>query len=111
MWRDAVTEFGTDAAVPLIDVTEPTENILWEIDRMRAAFGHRCVFVGQYERLGHLYVIPKPGSVVAQLQQRLDDSDVLAYQTTRRGARHFTHAPRAILETQASTPQRTPTSV
>lgn len=103
VWRDTVTEFGTDAAVPLIDITEPTEHILWEIDRMRERFGRGCVFVGQYERLGHLYVIPEPGSITERLQQRLDDCEILAYRTSRRGARQFTNALRATLETRAGT--------
>ncbi|MGV9365632.1 hypothetical protein [Amycolatopsis sp. NPDC003731] len=103
VWRETVRAFGADAAVPLIDVTEPTEAILWEIDQMRERFGRRCVFVGQYERLGHLFVIPELGSLTARLQQRLDGCDVLAYRTTGRGPRHFTHALRASLEIAAST--------
>lgn len=111
VWQRTVTEFGTDAELPLIDITEPTENILWEIDRMRARFGRRCVFVGRYERLGHLFVIPEPGSLTDRLQQRLDGCRILAYRTGRRGARQFARALRATLETQARPVRRsTPAS-
>jgi hypothetical protein len=102
VWRTTVSAFGADAAVPLIDVTEPTEHILWEIDRMRELFGRRCVFVGQYERLAHLFVIAEPRSLVARLQDRLDGCEVLAYRTADRGPRHFAHALRATLEAQVA---------
>jgi hypothetical protein len=39
VWRTTVVTLGADAAIPLIDITEPTGNILWEVDRMREAFG------------------------------------------------------------------------
>jgi len=106
VWQYTVAAFGTDAAVPLIDVTEPTENILWEIDHMRAVFGPDCVFVGQHERLGHLRGVPEPSSVAARLRERLDACHVLAYQAAGHGTRHFTRSLRATLEAHARSSRR-----
>jgi hypothetical protein len=30
----------------LIDVSEPTENLLWEIEELTKRFGARCVIIG-----------------------------------------------------------------
>lgn len=101
MWQRTVLAVAADSAVALIDVSEPTANIIWEIDQMQRRFGRRCVFIGHYDRLAHLFAIAEPGSVQAQMQERLDGCQVLAYRTSRAGTRHFTRALRAALEAQA----------
>jgi hypothetical protein len=101
MWQRTVRAVAGDAAVPLIDVTKPTRNIVWEIDQMQGKFGQRCVFIGQYDQLAHLFAIAEPGSVQAQMQRQLDGCQVLAYRTSRTGTRHFARALRATLEAHA----------
>src|SRR5258707_14400653 len=71
---------------------------------MRAAISRRGASVAGviiYDQLAHLFAISEPGSVQAQMQERLDGCQVLAYRTSRVGARHFTRALRASLDAQA----------
>jgi hypothetical protein len=105
VWRPAVVAFAEVATVPLIDVTHPTANVLWEIDQVQRTFGRRCVFVGQYERLGHLFMIPEPGSLTEALQRRLSGFDVLAYHSGPGGRRRFVRALRSTLEHRAASPR------
>src|SRR4029453_11363458 len=88
------------SAVPLVDVSEPTDNLLWEIEQMNARFGQRSALVCALDRVGQLTGEARPGSVLARVQAQLDGHDVLAYPTDDAGVRRFRHALRSMLERQ-----------
>jgi hypothetical protein len=83
----------------MIDVSEPSENLLWEIDELSDGSGRKCVFIGQYDRVLPLASrSPPSGPFGARLSALLDGEEVLAYTTDRRGARRFARALKARLE-------------
>lgn len=102
VWRQTVTGLATVSAAPLIDVSRPTEHLLWEIEELLRTCGPRCVFVGHVDRLrrftgrgatGAVEILTVPAhSVVGRLERLLDDREVLAYTTDRRGRKCLTRA-------------------
>ena len=98
IWQETVTGFAAESAIALIDVSEPTENVLWEIEHLTRTLGQRCVFVGQYERVGGLSRPAPATSTTGRLQQLLDGRQILAYTTDAAGTRRFTKALRATFE-------------
>jgi hypothetical protein len=101
VWQEAVTELSTVSALPLIDVSEPTENVLWELEELTKRFGPRCVLIGQHERVLALAAQSRegnrPGSIEQRIGRFLDGREVLAYTTDPRGLRRFARALRGRL--------------
>lgn len=104
VWRQTVHGMASISAVPLIDVSDPTENILWEIQELLRQFGRRCVFVGQLHRLEALRVRAPLGSVVSRVQTLLDGHRVLAYTGDGSDSRRFATALRNTLEFHVDQP-------
>jgi hypothetical protein len=104
VWRETVLGFAQVSAVPLIDISEPTEHVLWEVEQLTRQFGRRCVIVGQYERLGRLFDQAAAGSVNQRLMRLLAGAEVLGYTTDPAGQRRFARALRAKLDAHAALP-------
>jgi len=98
IWQQTVNGVASVADVPLIDISEPTDNVLWEIEQLTARFGPRCVFVGEYPRVVHLGTPAPTDPGAQQVQRLLDGRTILAYTTDVAGTRRFTRALRATLE-------------
>lgn len=96
VWRPAVQSVAEVASVVLIDVSEPTDNLLWEIAEVERDATTACVLVGNADRLRSLGSSDEP--LVRQLVALLDGRTVLAYETTKDGMRRFARALRATLE-------------
>jgi hypothetical protein len=108
VWQQTVNGVASVADVPLIDISEPTDNVLWEIEQLTARFGPRCVFVGEYPRVVH-FGTPAPNDPGAQHVQRLlDGRTILAYTTDDAGTKRFTRALRATLEQSLRVPMTGP---
>lgn len=104
VWQHAVRELASLSSLPLIDISEPTENVLWEIEELTKRFGDRCVLIGHYERVSALVTL-KPGDrgltpVERRLADLLDGREVLAYTTDNRGLKRFARALRGQLLTR-----------
>lgn len=103
VWKQTVRRLSTVTSVLLLDVSEPTENLLWEIRELREQFRSRCVIVGHYDRVRRLAAnggeAPTPESLDGRLRILLDGQEVLAYTTDRRGMRRFARALRNKLQT------------
>lgn len=101
VWRQTVMRLASAGSLTIIDVSEPTENLLWEIQELTERSGPRCVFVGQSDRVARLTAssedVPPPGPIDERLLRLLDGREVLAYMTNRRGMRRFARALRARL--------------
>jgi hypothetical protein len=105
VWREAVWQFSEVAAVPLIDVSEPTENLVWEIQLLIARFGNRCVFVADVDQLSQFADDNAPvSSISAQVRSLIGNRTILAYATDAGGERRFARALRATLRSYARRP-------
>jgi hypothetical protein len=104
VWQDAVTELASLSSVCLIDISEPTENVLWELEELTNRFGDRCVLIGLHERVAALATPasrePALTSVERRLIDRIDRREVLAYTTDARGLKRFARALRGLLLTR-----------
>ena len=105
VWRDAVRELAALASVRLIDISEPTENVLWEIEELRR-LGDKIVLIGHHDRVAPLAARPRDDESLTPLERRLarllDGRDVLAYTTDRRGLERFARALRRMLLSRTS---------
>lgn len=102
VWQSVVRRFIAASQVVLIDVSQPSEHVLWEVETVIAS-GAQGVFVGQYE-----YVEPLASGQVPEdadtrharrLRELLDNAEVLAYRDDdRRSMRRFSRALAACFE-------------
>jgi len=99
VWRQTVTGFAAVCSTPLIDLSDVSENVLWEIEEMTRRFGPRCLFVGRHDRVAWLADPPTAGLGPSEtrLLRLLDGHQVLAYTTDWRGRRRFARSLRAKL--------------
>jgi hypothetical protein len=104
VWQETVRGFAEVSSAPLIDLSDVSENVLWEIEELTRRFGPRCLLVGRHDRVAQLAdpVSPAPGSPEERLLRLLDGHEVLAYTTDRRGMRRFARSLRARLLTVTS---------
>jgi hypothetical protein len=102
LWQTTMQVLTTISAVVLVDVSVPTENLLWEIETLKAAhYGDRCLFVGNIERLGRFTGEEPPalsGSVTHRADALIDNETILAYSPNDRDPQRFTRALRAMLQ-------------
>jgi hypothetical protein len=107
VWQHAVTTLAAMSFLPLIDISEPTENVLWEVDTLTARFGDRCIVIGQQERVAALAAQASASDcppMMRRLATLLDGQTVLTYTTDRRGLKRFARALRGLLLTQSLRP-------
>jgi hypothetical protein len=102
IWRETVRAFIKVTAVQLVDVSEPTEHLLWEINELVGGSGSRWVFIGHYDQVAQLMGSAdwnmRTYSVVGRLAALLDGHEVLAYTTDQAGMKRFARALRAKLQ-------------
>jgi hypothetical protein len=101
IWQPTVLGFSADSAIALIDVSEPSENVLWEIEQLTGTAVGRCVFVGEYGCLSRLRDNPPGDGTVDRLRELLDGHRVLAYTTDANGTERFVNALRGTFERAA----------
>jgi hypothetical protein len=103
VWRETVRRLAGVADILLIDVSVPSDNLLWEIGVLKAEH-ERWILIAQSDRMAELMKVPvgaymEPSSKLADL---LDGEEVLTYDTTsRKTLRQFTQALRAKCENVA----------
>jgi hypothetical protein len=89
------------SSLTLIDVSEPNENLLWELEELTRRFGPKCVLIGQHERVTQLTALSHdrsmPPSVGQRIANLLEGREVLAYTTDPRGLKRFARALRGLL--------------
>jgi hypothetical protein len=102
MWRPTVRRFADLSAAALIDLSEPTESLLWEIEQLMS-IGGRIVFVGEYDRVVPLAKRSSPPSASIQdrLSSMIEGHQVLAYTRDRAGMSLFARELAEALETAA----------
>ncbi len=102
VWRDAVVHLAGVCQVVVVDVSDPTESLVWETETLQR-LRRPVVLVGESTRLGALAAptTPRP-DVQARLVDVLGDADVLAYEQDPVAVRRFARALRAVLEDVAA---------
>jgi len=100
IWQPVVQRLATVSSAVLIDVSEPTDNLIWEIETLKPAMRSRWILVGEQERLRRMSASSgKQSAPQAKLLQLLDGEQVLAYSSERRELRRFARSLRARLDT------------
>jgi hypothetical protein len=100
VWRQTVSRLASDASLSLIDVSEPTENLIWEIEELTIRSRTRCVFICQHERAVQLAGSSSSSDerpLDGEVQRLLEMEQLLAYTTDRRGRKRFARALRGRL--------------
>ena len=97
VWQPTVSALASAAAATIIDISEPTGNLAWELMEL-ARLGRldRCIFIGEADRVlpwagGHS-ATTDTGSGQSTLAAAIGARPVLAYATDRKGMRRFTRA-------------------
>jgi len=84
LWRDAVARAAAETACVLVDVSEPSENLLWEIDYLNENSDRPVIFAANRQAFQrwHDESPDTSSSDVRRLRRRLEDRDVLVYDGT-----------------------------
>jgi hypothetical protein len=95
VWQETVRRLALVCAAVVIDVSEPSMNLLWEISMLKSDRRFQSIFVAEHE---HLIRMTNPGAQNAELSRRLLDvlegEDVIAYSSDRQGRKRFARALR-----------------
>jgi hypothetical protein len=99
LWQEAVRRLAAVSSLLIVDISEPTENVLWEMEELVPRFGRRCVLIGEYDRVRAFVddIPPADGSPEERMLRLMAGRDVLAYVPDRRGLRRFARALRSTL--------------
>jgi hypothetical protein len=102
VWRQTVSRFASVSSVALIDVSEPTENLVWEIEELTMRSRTKCVFICQHARAEQMTSSLSAGPFDRHVARLLELEEILAYTTDRRGRRRFARALRGKLMSMAT---------
>lgn len=97
IWQATVSRFASQASAVLIDISDPTDNLLWEIEHVLGRPGRRCVFICHLHRLPELLDEAAVTPTVWRLRALLDGRQVLAYVGDPAGVHRFSRALHGIL--------------
>jgi hypothetical protein len=81
VWRETVSAFAAKADAVIIDVSDASENLLWEVKEVDRLPGPRPVFIAERDQVDE-----------ARLASVLDGRDALVYTTGLVGRRRFERA-------------------
>jgi len=99
IWQETVSAFASKATASIIDISDPTENLLWELTELERRSAGRFILIGEHPRIAAwadgISLDEHPLSV--RLTKLLGDRDVLAYTTDRKGMRRFARALYGLL--------------
>jgi hypothetical protein len=100
VWQRAVQRLAAIARVVVIDVSEPTENVLWELAELKQACGAQCVLIGHHDKLRRLAAMDHApdGSLHERFLHALNGRAILAYTADAMGRERFARALGATLE-------------
>lgn len=98
IWRRVVHELAEEASVALVDVSDPTEHLLWEITLLRSEVNAHLLAVGRRDRVEAL--LEAADGTAARVRDALSGEDILVYEAggSERGARRFARHLASALE-------------
>jgi hypothetical protein len=101
VWQQSVTALARVTAASIIDISEPTEHLLWELETLERLCANRSIIIGEQASVVRwsqdVAVTPGNPSLDARFAARLDGRVVLAYTTDRAGMRRFARALHGML--------------
>ena len=102
IWKPVVAELARNSSGIVIDVSQPTENLLWEVAAIKPHFGSRWILVGRRDQVSgwaSSATSGDQGAPAAQLAEILDGEQILAYESEDRSAmKRFAKGLRSKLE-------------
>ena len=103
VWQQAGLHLASVCAAVVVDVSEPTDNLLWEIATLKPRLQTRFIVVADQEHLNTMTTGPAQGLEIQQrLLHVLDGEEILAYSNDRAGRKRFARALRTRLESPLS---------
>ena len=102
VWRETVSRFAAVSSAVIFDVSEPTQNLVWEIEELTVRSRKKCVFICQRERAEEITSASPPRPFDAYVARLLELEEILAYTTDWRGTRRFARALRGKLMSTSS---------
>jgi hypothetical protein len=111
VWQETVSALADVASATIIDISEPTENVAWELEELQRLGGHeRCIFIGDRARIGQWPSAQEglgSGSLEERVATLIGARPVLAYTADRKGMRRFARALHGmLLDAQPAPPKR-----
>jgi hypothetical protein len=101
VWQYTVTRFAAVCAVSIVDVSEPTRHLVWEIEQLTRAQSRR-IFIGHHERVLRLDAAGNAADLdIRRVADLLEWEEILAYTTDRAGMKRFARALRNTLLSQS----------
>lgn len=97
VWRDVVISLAQVCEVVVVDLSDPTESLLWEIETLQG-LQKPLILVGESSRLGPLAAATGRSPLLDRLATALGDAEVLAYGQDPEDVRRFANALRARLQ-------------
>jgi hypothetical protein len=98
VWQDTVRRLAAFSAAIVIDVSEPTPNLLWEVSTLRPELRLHWILVGEKQRVTS-WTTATGSELNQQLLALLDGDTVLAYSTEGADRKRFARALRNRLDT------------
>ncbi|MEJ2157602.1 MAG: hypothetical protein P8X96_19900 [Desulfobacteraceae bacterium] len=90
IWQEVVRKLSISADAIVVDISEPSVNLLWEIETLKARQDIRCVYVGEFGKVNGLSKTRSPGEdrneAAARLTDLLENDDVIAYHSGQKSA-------------------------
>jgi hypothetical protein len=105
IWRQTVSRMASVSSVALIDVSEPTGNLIWEIEELTRRSQTKCVFICRHDRALEIAAAAasvSPSSFDDDMGRLLEMEEILAYTTDRSGIKRFARALRGTLLSRAA---------
>jgi len=95
-WQETVSALAGVTSASVIDVSEPTDNLVWELRELERRCPGRWIMIGEHARVVRWTEAdaapPDADSLEARFAACLGSRELLAYTTDRRGMRRFAHA-------------------
>ena len=95
LWPATVSALAGRAAAVIVDISDPTENVLWELEEMERLCRRRYILIGEeasIRRWSARINVEPARSFSARFATLLGDREVLAYTTDKVGMRRFARA-------------------
>jgi hypothetical protein len=101
IWQPVVRRLISASSAVIIDVSEPTRNLLWEIETLTPEMRSRCILVGEQAHLDRMTTgaAEPESSPRARLLRLLDGEQVLAYSSEKENLMRFARSLHARLDT------------
>lgn len=95
LWPATVSALARRAGAVIIDISEPTENVLWELEEMERLRPGKYILIGEVasiRRWSAGIAAQPPQSFWTRFASHLVEAEVLAYTTDKGGMRRFARA-------------------